>query len=171
MGTLGVVGAGGRGLRRNGCCAAKTYNLTIGGDPCRPLPKSLLKFQPDRAEGVNLITRHDAASIWVGPVAFGHSLLLPWQGDVLPWRPSDVDGLVADDFERVLALQPELVIFGSGARLRFISPALTRCLIERRIGVETMDTAAACRTYNVLAAEGRSVVGALLLDSVAVAPG
>jgi uncharacterized protein len=55
------------------------------------------------------------------------------------------------------------VIFGSGARLQFVKPALYRSLIERGIGMETMDTAAACRTYNVLAAEGRMVVAALLM--------
>ena len=66
-------------------------------------------------------------------------------------------------FEAVLALRPELVIFGSGARLQFVSPALYRALIEARVGIETMDTGAACRTYNVLAAEGRSVVAALLM--------
>ena len=65
---------------------------------------------------------------------------------------------------------PELVIFGSGARLRFPAPGLLRDLIERRIGVETMDTAAACRTYNVLASEGRSVVAALLLDRTLTKP-
>ncbi len=59
--------------------------------------------------------------------------------------------------------RPELVIFGSGERLQFVSPGLYRCLIEAGIGVETMDTGAACRTYNVLASEGRSVVAALLL--------
>ena len=55
------------------------------------------------------------------------------------------------------------MIFGSGARLRFVAPSLLRALIERRIGVETMDTAAACRTYNVLVGERRPVVAALLL--------
>ena len=58
-----------------------------------------------------------------------------------------------------------MVIFGSGAKLRFVSPALLRGLIERGIGVETMDTAAACRTYNILAQEGRRVVAALLLET------
>ena len=60
---------------------------------------------------------------------------------------------------------PELVVFGSGARLRFAPPALLRGLMARRIGVETMDTAAACRTYNILAGEGRRVVAALLLET------
>ena len=64
----------------------------------------------------------------------------------------------------MLSLRPELVIFGSGARHRFVPAALLRGLIERGIGVETMDTAAACRTYNVLASEGRAVLAVLLLD-------
>ncbi len=124
-----------------------------------------MKFQPDRAEGVNTITRHDASSIWVGPVSFGHSLLVPCQGEVQAWAPAHIDQLLAQHFEQALALQPELVIFGSGTRHRFIAPALVRCLIERGIGVEMMNTAAACRTYNVLAGEGRSVLAALLLES------
>jgi uncharacterized protein len=56
------------------------------------------------------------------------------------------------------------VIFGSGVRLRFANPRLLEPLMARRIGVETMDTSAACRTYNVLLAEGRAVVAALLFE-------
>ena len=59
---------------------------------------------------------------------------------------------------------PELVVFGSGSKLRFAPPALLRGLMARRIGVETMDTQAACRTYNILASEGRNVVAALILE-------
>ena len=123
-----------------------------------------MKIQPDRFDGVNSITRHDAAAIWVGTTAFPHSLLVPWQGEVLRWTPAHVGQLQPAHFEQALALQPELVIFGSGARHRFVAAALLRCLIERGIGVETMDTAAACRTYNVLAGEGRAVVAALLFE-------
>jgi len=78
------------------------------------------------------------------------------------WRATSFESLSAEHFERVAALGPELVVFGSGARLRFPRPAVLRPLIEARIGVETMDSAAACRTYNVLLAEGRRVVAALL---------
>ena len=67
-------------------------------------------------------------------------------------------------FTALVALSPELVIFGSGHLIRFVRPALLHALIDRRIGVETMDTAAACRTYNVLLAEGRSVLAALLFE-------
>jgi hypothetical protein len=73
---------------------------------------------------------------------------------------------VSDEGGAFQALPPhELVIFGSGSRIRFAAPAVLRPLIERGIGIETMDTAAACRTYNVLASEGRAVVAALLIEA------
>ncbi len=56
-------------------------------------------------------------------------------------------------------------MFGSGSRLRFPPPALLRALMEKRIGLETMDTLAACRTYNILAGEGRRVISALLIET------
>lgn len=126
-----------------------------------------MKLQPDRLEGVNVISRLDAGRVWVNAVEWRSSVLVPWRGDALPWPAARLTDLTAAHFEQLLALQPELVIFGYGAKLRFVSPALQRALIERRIGVETMDTAAACRTYNVLASEGRTVAAALLIETVA----
>lgn len=128
-----------------------------------------LKLQPDRAEGVNVITAFEPGIVRVNAQALHRSVIVPWQGDTLDWDCSDFSQLTSEHFERVLALSPELVIFGSGARLRFAAPALLRSLIVRGIGVESMDTAAACRTYNVLAAEGRTVVAALLIEAPAVA--
>jgi len=121
-----------------------------------------MKFQPDTFPGTNAITRHDGSAVWVNAQRHDGALLVPWKGAVAPWSAEGLGQLQAHHFDRVLSLRPELVIFGSGARLRFVSPALYRVLIDARIGVETMDTAAACRTFNVLAAEGRSVVAALL---------
>jgi len=121
-----------------------------------------MKFQPDTFLGTNAITRHHGAQVWVNGEPHTGSLLVPWKGSVAAWPVQTLAGLEAAHFEAVLALKPELVIFGSGSRLRFIAPALYRALIDARIGLETMDTPAACRTYNVLAAEGRSVVAALL---------
>ena len=122
-----------------------------------------MKFQPDTADGVNAITRHEPSRLWVGSQLYAHSIVVPWKGEVQAWDATSPEALTPDHFQRLLALQPELVIFGSGARLKFVSPALYRALIEKRVGIETMDTAAACRTYNVLASEGRSVVAALLM--------
>jgi ATP-binding cassette subfamily B protein len=67
------------------------------------------------------------------------------------------------DFERLLSHKPEVVLFGTGAAIRFPHPRLTRALTDARIGLEVMDTPAACRTFNILAAEGRSVIAALLV--------
>ena len=126
-----------------------------------------MKFQPVTAEGVNLINRQEPTRVWVGGTAFGHSVLVPWVGDVQAWPVATLADLTEQHFKQILALQPELVILGSGPRMRFVPSALLRALIEQRIGVETMDTPAACRTYNVLVSEGRAVVAALLLEAVA----
>jgi uncharacterized protein len=121
-----------------------------------------MQFQPDRLAGTNTIARVDGGGVWVNGQAHAGALLVPWRGDVVDWPVAGLDALQASHFDAVLALRPEVVIFGSGARLRFVAPGLYRALIAAGIGLETMDTAAACRTYNVLAAEGRSVVAALL---------
>jgi uncharacterized protein len=122
-----------------------------------------MKFQPDTLAGVHTIHRHEPGRLWVDASAWEASVIVPWVGEVQAWGAEGFEALGAEHFARLLPLKPEVVIFGSGARLRFPPAAWLRPLIEQRIGVESMDTAAACRTYNVLASEGRSVVAALLL--------
>jgi len=124
-----------------------------------------MKMQADRMEGQNAISRHGPDGIIVNGVEFTASVVVPWRGAVNAWGADAFDALSADHFARLAALAPELVIFGSGRRLRFPKPALLQPLMARRIGFETMDTAAACRTYNVLLAEGRAVVAALLFEA------
>ena len=123
-----------------------------------------MKFQLDQPQGGNSISKHEGSRVWVNGRAHEHSVLVPWRGEVVPWPVKHFADLAEVHFEQVLALRPELVVFGSGARLRFARPAIYRALIDARIGVETMDVAAACRTYNVLASEGRAVLAALLLE-------
>ena len=123
-----------------------------------------MKLQADRLEGQNAISRHGPDGVIVNGTEHRHSVIVPWVGAVQPWLVASFDALTEAHFETLAALAPELVIFGSGTRIRFVRPALLSALIGRRIGVETMDSAAACRTYNVLLAEGRSVVAALLFD-------
>ncbi|MBL8340399.1 MAG: hypothetical protein JNL30_02935 [Rubrivivax sp.] len=128
-----------------------------------------MKFVPETLQGANLISRHERGAagvrerLWVGAQMIEGSVLVPWAGAVVPWGVRAWAELSPDDFERMAQFAPELVVFGSGTLMRFAAPALVRPLIERRIGIECMDTAAACRTYNVLASEGRSVLAALLL--------
>ena len=121
-----------------------------------------MKFQLDVAHGVNVITRHEQGRVWVNAKAWEESVIVPWQGAVLAWQVADFDALGPEAFARLLTSQPELILFGSGQRLRFPPAPWLRTLIERGVGVETMDTAAACRTFNVLASEGRKVVAAML---------
>ena len=128
-----------------------------------------MKLQPDRAIGVNLINACTSEQIVVNGQPWHESILLPAKGDVLPWGATQHGDLSAEHFARIAQASPELVIFGSGPKLRFVNPAFLAALMERRIGIETMDTAAACRTYNVLAAEGRNVMAALLLSPAGAA--
>ncbi len=126
-----------------------------------------MKLQADRIEGLNAIARHGPGGVAVNGVEHASSVLVPWRGAVVPWPVRDFESLDASHFDAIAALKPELVIFGSGPRLRFPKPAWLKPLIEQRIGVETMDSAAACRTYNVLLAEGRPVVAALIFETAA----
>jgi uncharacterized protein len=126
-----------------------------------------MKLQADRIEGQNAIARHGAGGVLVNGTEHRHSVVVPWTGEVVRWPVDGFDALTEEHFKALAALAPELVIFGSGPKIRFVKPALLKPLIDRRIGVETMDTAAACRTYNVLLAEGRSVVAALLFEAPA----
>ena len=123
-----------------------------------------MKMQADRMEGQNAISRHGPGGVIVAGVEYSTSVVVPWQGRVVAWPVHDFAALAAEHFEMLAALKPELVIFGSGTRIRFAKPGLLRALIEQRIGIETMDSAAACRTYNVLLAEGRCVLAALLFE-------
>ena len=99
---------------------------------------------------------------------YSSSVVLLASGTVRPWGVARLDELTAEHFSELIGGDgppPELVLLGSGTRLRFVAPALLRPLIEQRIGVETMDTPAACRTFNILAGEGRRVVAALLIEA------
>ena len=123
-----------------------------------------MKFQPDHLDGVNAIGRLESGRIFVHQTPFTHSVVVPWVGEAQAWPFKSPQALQVGAFDHILAWKPEVVIFGSGERLQFFSPALYRALIDARIGFETMDTAAACRTYNVLVNEGRRVVGAFILE-------
>jgi uncharacterized protein len=126
-----------------------------------------VKLHADPMQGQNAISRHSAEGVIVNGSAWRQNVLVPWRGAVVPWAAGGFDALTESDFDALAALGPELVIFGSGPVLRFARPALMRELMQRRIGIETMDTPAACRTYNVLLAEGRPVIAALLFAPAA----
>ena len=120
-----------------------------------------MKFQADATSG-NAVTGYGAGWVSVNGQRFEHSLVIG-HTVLTAWECPDFAALRVDHFERLATLDPELVIFGSGANLQVPPQALLASLYARRIGVETMDTQAACRTYNFLVGEGRRAVAALLI--------
>ncbi len=93
------------------------------------------------------------------------SLLLTPSGiEVAPWAGLGFEALTAAHFEWVALRELDILLLGTGARLRFPHPSLTRALTEARIGLEVMDIGALCRTYNILIAEGRNVGAAVLIE-------
>ena len=127
-----------------------------------------MKLQPDRPDtSLNVIAGYAPGAVTVNGEVRRTSVIVPWTGAVSEWPCQAVHELTAAHFESIAALAPEVVLFGSGKRIRFAHPEVLRPLIERGIGVETMDTAAACRTYSILMSEGRTVVAALLIDAPA----
>lgn len=121
-----------------------------------------MKLQPDQSD-VQTISGYGPGWVGVGTEKITHNVVIASSGERLPWAES-FEALGPADFDMLAQLRVEVVIFGSGSRIRFPRPAWLAALAERRIGVETMDTPAACRTYNILAQEGREVAVALLLD-------
>jgi len=121
-----------------------------------------MKFHPDVSHS-HAIHGYGPGWIQVGNEKITRSVVLSSRGERFEWQCERFEDLTTAHFEQLARLQTELVIFGSGERLRFVKPALTQPLIIQQIGLETMDTPAACRTYNVLANEGRIVACALLM--------
>ncbi|MBV8045507.1 MAG: hypothetical protein JO171_00010 [Paludibacterium sp.] len=120
-----------------------------------------MKLHEAAAQGRNVITAFDAGRIRINQDYFSGSLIIT-PDSVSPWQAVSFDALDAADFAALLAFEPEVVLFGSGATLRFPHPRLTAQLAEARVGFEVMDTHAACRSYNILMAEDRKVVLAVL---------
>lgn len=129
-----------------------------------------MKLQPDKSS-VQVINAYGPGWVSVGSIVNGvpqlqkvsHSIVIGSHGERLDWHDVGFDQLSADLFDQLAAFKPELIVFGSGSKLRFPSPALQRTLMAARIGLETMDTLAACRTYNILAGEDRHVLGVFLI--------
>ena len=123
-----------------------------------------MKLQPDRIE-TQSVTAYGSGWIAIQGEKITHSVLITSEGMRLDWNCKSFDDLGPEHFLQLTQLDVELVIFGSGERHRFPKPEWQAGLIQRRIGLETMDTQAACRTYNILAGEGRKVAAALLIET------
>jgi uncharacterized protein len=123
-----------------------------------------LKLHADARTNLNTVTAYGPGFVEVNQSRYeGHFLLLP-DAPAQPWNTAGFDALRAEDFDALLALRPEIVLLGTGRRQRFPHPRLIARLTSAGVGVEAMDTAAACRTFNILMSEGRRVLAAILQE-------
>ncbi|MDR2690001.1 MAG: MTH938/NDUFAF3 family protein [Azoarcus sp.] len=123
-----------------------------------------MKFHPDLAANLNTLTSHSETHVTINRIRHDGNLIVTPERIVSGWATGGFDGLDADDFAALAALGARIVLLGTGKRQRFPAPGLLRPLVDAQIGIEIMDLPAACRTFNVLALEGRAVAAALLFD-------
>jgi len=145
-----------RGLRAALRC--KSYNVTG-----HLQQRQTLKLHLDPATAKNAITGYGEGYVMVNRQRFERSLVVLPERLLVDWPPSRFDELAPEHLAALADLDREIILLGTGTRLRFPRPEIIHSLIKRGIGVEVMDVQAACRTYNILLAEERRVAAALLI--------
>jgi uncharacterized protein len=123
-----------------------------------------MKIHPDLINAQS-ISGYGPGWVRVGNEKIETSIVIGSRGERFDWSCGSFSELSPEHFDQIAVLEPELVIFGSGTSIRFPPGHWIHPLIKKQIGIETMDTQAACRTYNILAGEGRKVIAALILES------
>ena len=121
-----------------------------------------MKFHLQAPTGI-LVTGSGAGWVRVGADEYREGVVLLPETVVKGWAPEGLDALDAADFARLIEHKPEIVLIGTGATQRFLPPRVLAPLTAARVGVEMMDTRAACRTFNILVGEGRRVAAALVM--------
>jgi uncharacterized protein len=114
--------------------------------------------------GTNVVTGAGAGWVRVGGDEYRENIVLLPDAVVTGWAPEGFEALGERDFARLLDYAPEIVLLGTGKAQLFPHPRLLAALAEAHVGVEVMDTGAACRTFNILVAEDRRVAAALTID-------
>ena len=122
-----------------------------------------MKLQLTNTGNQKMFTEHGPDYVAVNGVRYERSIVVMPERVLTDWDVPDFASLDTRHFTYLLALQPEILLLGTGERQQFPHPNLYRDLIQAGIGLECMDTAAACRTYNILMSEDRKVVAAILL--------
>lgn len=122
-----------------------------------------MKLHVTPGAGLQLFSGYGPGYVAVNNVRYEKCVVVSPQA-VAEWAVTGFEALTGTDFGFVAELKPEIVILGTGTTQRFPRHALARTLAAAGVGVEVMDSRAACRTYNILAAEGRKVVAAILVE-------
>jgi len=124
-----------------------------------------MKLHQSDTQKYQTVTGYDQTGVEINAERYNYSLVVLPEMAPRAWDAPTFESLTVEHFDVIGADDPDVVILGTGARQRFIHPRLTAALTLRRIGVECMDSQAACRTYNILMGEGRKVALALIIDT------
>jgi uncharacterized protein len=122
-----------------------------------------MKLHLEGRTGQNMFSGYGPGYVSVNGARHERSVVVLPDRLIADWAPATVEALAATHLAPLAELDLEVLLLGTGAKLRFPKPDVTRPIIEARIGLEVMDVPAAARTYNILLAEGRRVAAALLL--------
>jgi uncharacterized protein len=121
-----------------------------------------MQLDLEKGSGI-LIRSFSIGKLHVNDQIIDRHVMLTADEIISDWSPAPLENLSITDFALALERNPEVILFGTGLIQRFPNMQLITEIVRQGIGFEIMDTAAACRTFNVLAAEQRRVVAALLL--------
>jgi uncharacterized protein len=146
---------------RSKCAAWKRYNAVFWASP------PVMKLHANNTQQYQTVTGYDETGVEINAIHFAHSLVVMPEEAPQAWNVSAFAELTPAHFQEILERDPQVVILGTGATQRFIHPRLVADLTAKHIGVECMDSQAACRTYNILMAEGRKVALALVIENKA----
>ncbi|MCG6936665.1 MAG: Mth938-like domain-containing protein [Gammaproteobacteria bacterium] len=124
-----------------------------------------MKFAQDLPHEGYVITSYDSNSICINGKTFSSSLIVTAAQLETDWEIAAIESLQANHIDQLLSFNPELIIIGTGNSLVFPAVEVYSAIIKHGIGIEFMDTGAACRTYNILMGEGRDVVAGLIQNS------
>ena len=127
-----------------------------------------MKLHLNQDQDLLLIRAYAVGEITIGDTHYHNSIMVTPTQIVTDWAARTVAALAEQDFTLMLKFDPEVVLLGTGANITFPHPSITYPLLNQSIGLEVMDTAAACRTYNILAGEGRNVLAALIIESTPI---
>lgn len=123
-----------------------------------------MKLQPDLAPDTQMVSAYGPGYVEINGMRLTASCVFAPQQAPRIWEVEHIAALDAAHIDLLLDPLPEVILIGTGQRQHLLPQAMMRQLMARRIGWEVMDTAAACRTYNVLAGEGRHVLAALIIE-------
>lgn len=121
-----------------------------------------MKLHASANSAINLVTALEPKQIFVNGIGYKDTLIVLPNRVISGWTPRTPESLEVQDFETLCALECPIILLGTGMKQLFPASNLLRPLSGTRTGLEVMSTAAACRTYNILAGEGRKVAAALL---------